>query len=37
MIEMYVRLIKNVEGWSINRVPEKYKAAVEVSLQETNN
>lgn len=33
---MYVRLVSEVEGWTIERVPEKYREEVENKLQGGN-
>lgn len=30
---MYVRLVSEVEGWTIERVPEKYREAVRLDLE----
>lgn len=32
MIDMYLRLIKDSEGWNLNRVPTKYCYEVQVEL-----
>jgi len=33
---MYVRLIQNSEDWTIERVPEKYRTAVQVIIEGGN-
>ena len=33
MVEMYVRLIKEGQGWTVDRVPARYRDAVKKALE----
>lgn len=36
MVEMYVQLVQKVEGWTIDRVPSKYRDEVRIKIEGGN-